>query len=173
MGRGVRCRGRHDGTSIERGQLPDRRSRLVAIFGSRAPNRHSAAALKGRPRPHVAAAGVHGSRPAMRRRSDMSPTLRNFKCLISTTSGRGRRPQVDHTGHMCRARRAGAHHLNRGITSSHSSCSERIISSAGIAAPKLSSNRMPSMPNSSSSSFSRSVTLSGLPTTTLSRSTVS
>src|SRR6266849_1511434 len=64
-------------------------------------------------------------------------------------------------------------YLKCGITSSHNSCSERIIISAGIAAPKFNSKRMPSMPSSSSNSFSRSVTRSGPPTTTLSRSTCS
>lgn len=60
-----------------------------------------------------------------------------------------------------------------GRTCSHNSRSDRIIISGGMRLPKFSSARMPSIPRSSCNSRSRSVTRSGLPTTTLSRSTCS
>jgi putative Mg2+ transporter-C (MgtC) family protein len=58
----------------------------------------------------------------------------------------------------------------RGITFSHSRRSEVMTRSCGIRLPQFISARMPSKPSSSRSSVSRSITMSGVPTTTLSRS---
>src|SRR5271166_994171 len=61
----------------------------------------------------------------------------------------------------------------RGMTFSHSSCSDRVIGSCGISAPKFSSARIPFNPSSSCSCWRRSATRSGPPMMTLSRCTSS
>jgi SAM-dependent methyltransferase len=64
-------------------------------------------------------------------------------------------------------------YLKCGMTSLQSRFSECITCACGIWPPQLSSARMPLSPSSSRSSIRRSVTCSGVPTTTLSRRALS
>src|SRR4029077_18458189 len=66
--------------------------------------------------------------------------------------------------------RYGGAQLKRGLTFSHSSCSDFMTFSCGILVPQFISHRMPSRPSFSFSPISRSVTRSGEPTMIFSRS---